>query len=73
MVAHSRPPQAGHAPGILAAAIAELPELDGARITILGVHHGDPHTIVHMLVSGVTPEDDWTYGRVVWPLPALWV
>jgi hypothetical protein len=26
---------------------------------------------VHMLVSGVTPEDDWTYGRVVRPLPAL--
>ena len=26
-----------------------------------------------MLVSGVTAEDDWTYGRVVRPLPALWV
>ncbi len=26
-----------------------------------------------MLVTGVTPEDDWTYGRVVRPLPALWV
>jgi hypothetical protein len=28
---------------------------------------------VHTLVSGVTAEDDWTYGRVVRPLPALWV
>ena len=74
-------PQAGPGPAIAAATIAELPELDGARITILGLHHSTivgrhnsvPHTVVHMLVSGVTAEDDWTYGRVVRPLPALWV
>ena len=68
-------------PGIAAATIAELPELDGARITILGLHHATivglhnsvTQTIVHMLVTGVTPEDDWTYGRVVRPLQALWV
>lgn len=72
-------PQPG--PGIAAAAIAELPELDGARITILGLHHSTiigrhnsvTQTVVHMLVTGVMPEDDWTYGRVVRPLPALWV
>jgi hypothetical protein len=77
----SRPPQAGPAPGIAAATIAELPDLDGARITILGLHHATivgrhnsvTQTIVHTLVTGVTPEDDWTYGRVVRPLPALWV
>ena len=76
-----RLPQAGPAPGIAAATVAELPELDGARITILGLHHATivglhnsaTKTIVHMLVTGVTPEDDWTYGRVVRPLPALWV
>ena len=76
-----RLPRAGPAPGIAAAAVAELPELDGARITILGLHHSTivglhnsaTKTIVHMLVTGVTPEDDWTYGRVVRPLPALWV
>ena len=34
-----RLPQAGPAPGIAAATVAELPELDGARITILGLHH----------------------------------
>ena len=76
-----RLPQAEPAPGIAAATLAELPELDGARITILGLqhgtilglHHSDTQTIVHTLVSGVTPEDDWTYGRVVRPLPALWV
>jgi hypothetical protein len=76
-----RLPQAGPEPGIAAATVAELPELDGTRITILGLHHSTivglhnsaTKTIVHMLVSGVTPEDDWTYGRVVRPLPALWV
>jgi hypothetical protein len=81
MLTHPRLPQAGPAPGIAAATIAELPELDGAHITILGLHHSTivgrynsvTQTIVHMLVSGVTPEDDWTYGRVVRPLPALWV
>ena len=76
-----RVPEAGSAPGIAAAAMAELPELDGARITILGLHHSTivglhnsaTKTIVHMLVSGVTREGDWTYGRVVRPLPTLWV
>jgi len=76
-----RLPQAAPAPGIAAATIAELPELDGARITILGLHHATivglhnsaTQTIVHILVSGVTPEDDWTYGRVIRPLPTLWV
>jgi hypothetical protein len=58
--------------GFTVATVAELPELDGARITILGLHHGGARTIVHMLVSGVTQEADWTYGRVVRPLPALW-
>ena len=61
--------------------MAELPELGGAQITIFGVHHSTiaglhnsaTQTIVHTLVTGVTPEDDWTYGRGVRPLPALWV
>ena len=68
--------EAGRAPdftgGSAVATVAELPELDGARITILGLHHGGARTIMHMLVSGVTQEADWTYGRVVRPLPALW-
>jgi len=71
-----RLPQAEPAPSILTATVAELPELDGAQITILGLHHGQhgqPRTIMHTLVSGVTAEDDWTYGRVVRPLPSLWV
>ena len=80
VLTHPGLPDAGPGPGIAAAAIAELPELDGARITILGLHHSTiigrynsvTETIVHMLVTGVMPEDDWTYGRVVRPLPALW-
>jgi hypothetical protein len=68
-----RLPQPAPAPRILAATVAELPELDGAQITILGLHHDQARTIVHMLVSGVTAEDGWTYGRGVRPLPALWV
>jgi hypothetical protein len=76
-----RLPQEAPTPAILAATVAELPELDGAQITIFGLHHSTivglhnsaTKTIVHTLVTGVTPEDDWTYGRVVRPLPALWV
>jgi hypothetical protein len=70
---HRREPQAGPAPGILAATAAKLPELDGAQITILGLHHGERGTIVHMLASGVTLEGDWQYARAVRPLPALWI
>jgi hypothetical protein len=66
-------PQAGSAPGILAATVAELPELDGAQFAILGLHHGERGTIVHMLASGVTPEGDWEYSRGVRPLPVLWI
>jgi len=61
------------APGRWAEAVAELPELDGVRIAVLGVHHGEPGTIVHTLVSGVTGEDDWEFMRGVRPLPALWI
>ena len=76
-----RLPQEAPAPAIVAATVAELPELDGAQITIFGVHHSTivgrrnsaTQTIVHTLVTGVTAEDDWTYGRGVRPLPALWV
>ena len=61
------------APGILAAAVVELPELDGARIAILGLHHGERGTTLRLLASGVTLEDDWKYARGVRPLPVLWM
>jgi hypothetical protein len=60
-------------PGSWAATTAQLPDLDGVTITILGLHHGESGTIMHLLVSGVTPDGDWAYGRGVRPLPALWI
>jgi hypothetical protein len=64
-------PKAPPAPGILAATVAELPELDGAKITIAGLHHGERGTIMHLLATGVTLEAGWPYG--VRPLPVLWI
>jgi hypothetical protein len=61
------------ADGSWVATAARLPELDGVRIAILGLHHGEYGTIVHLHASGVTPEDDWEYYRGVRPLPVLWV
>jgi hypothetical protein len=69
----SREPQPPPAPGILAATVAELPELDGAKIAIAGLHHGERGTIMHVLATGVTLEDDWPYARGVRPLPVLWI
>jgi hypothetical protein len=68
-----REPRAPPPPGILAAAVAELPELDSAQITIIGLHHGEPGTIMHLLVSGVILEEEWAYARGVRPLPVLWI
>jgi hypothetical protein len=59
--------------GSWAAATVELPELDGVRIAILGLHQGERGTIVHVQASGVTAEDYWAYYRGVRPLPVLWV
>jgi len=44
-----------------------------ASVTILGLHHSNDRTILHMLASGVTLEDDWQYARGVRPLPVLWI
>ncbi len=68
-----REPRAPPAPALLAAAMAELPELDGAQITIVGLHDDERGTIMHLLVSGVTLEDDWKFARGVMPLPVLWI
>jgi hypothetical protein len=58
-----REPRAPPPPGIPAAVVAELPELDSAQITIIGLHRGERGTIMHLLVSGVTLEEEWTYAR----------
>jgi len=68
-----RTPRPPPAPGMLTAAVADLPDLDGTQITIMSLHHGERGTLMHLLVSGVTLEDDWAYARGPMPLPALWV
>jgi hypothetical protein len=70
---HCRKPYPALAPGSWATPVAELPEQDGTRNAILDLHHGEFGTILHMLVSGVTMENDWPYSRVVQPLPVLWI
>jgi hypothetical protein len=71
MLTRRRDPQVPPAPGLLAATVAELPELDGAKIAIAGLHHGQRGTIVHLLATGVTLEAGWPYG--IRPLPVLWI
>jgi hypothetical protein len=66
-----REPQPPPAPAILAAAVTELPELDGAKIAIAGLHHGERGTIMVLLATGVALEGDWPYTRGVRPLPVL--
>jgi hypothetical protein len=70
---HRRKPHPALVPGSLVTAAVELPELDGARVAILGLHHAVDGTILHVLASGVTPEGEWAYGRGVRPLPVLWI
>ncbi len=70
---HRQTPQPAPAPGSWAAIAVELPELDGARVAVLGLHHGERGTILHLHAGGVTMEDDWAYFRGVRPLPALWI
>ena len=69
----SREPQPPPAPGILAATVAELPELDGAKIAIAGLHHGERGTIMHLLATGVTLEAGWPYATGIRPVPVLWI
>ena len=73
MLTHRRKPEVTPAPGSWAATTAELPEVDGVRLAILGLHQEERGTIVHLHAGGVTMEDDWEYQRAVRPLPALWI
>ena len=70
---HRGEPYAAPSADGVAATVAELPELDGARVTILGLHHSGDRTILHMLASGVTTGDDWAYTRGVRPPPVVWI
>lgn len=57
----------------LASVAVELPELDGARITILGLHQSKRGTILHTLNHDSVPEEDWAYSRRISPLPLIWI
>jgi hypothetical protein len=70
---HRRNQQPAPAPGSWAATAAKLPDVDGARLAVLGLHHEERGTIVHLHAGGVTMDDDWEYHRAVRPLPALWI
>jgi hypothetical protein len=73
MLTHRRKPEVTPAPGSWAATAAELPEVDGVRLAVLGLYQAERGTILHLHAGGVTMEDDWEYHRAVRPLPALWI
>jgi hypothetical protein len=56
-------PERAPVPGWAVTAI-ELPELDGARVAVLGLHNGEHGQFLHLLASGVTPEYTWPYGTI---------
>jgi hypothetical protein len=68
-----REPQPPPAPGILAATVAELPEMDGTTIAIVGLHHGKHGTIMHLLASNTTLETGGAYNGTFRPMPVLWI
>lgn len=68
---HGKPERAP-VPG-WAVTATELPELDGARVTVLGLHNGTHGQFLHLLASGVAPEYTWSYGWIADHLPILWL
>ncbi len=54
-------------------AMTAEPMLGGTQLTILGLDHAVAGTILHTLVSGAGPDDDWEFSRGTRPLQALWV
>ena len=51
----------------------ELPEVDGARVTVLGLHNGERGQFLHLLTSGVTQEYTWSYGTIANRMPVVWL
>ena len=54
-------------------AMTAEPRLGGTQLIILGLDHAVAGTILHTLVSGARPDDDWEFSRGTRPLQALWV
>jgi hypothetical protein len=65
-------PERASVPGWAVTAI-ELPELDGARVTVLGLHNGEHGQFLHLLASSVTPEYTWSYGTIANRMPVVWL
>jgi hypothetical protein len=65
-------PERAPVPGWAVTAI-ELPEVDGARVTVLGLHNGDHGQFLHLLASGITPEYTWPYGTIADRMPIVWL
>jgi len=62
------PARDGYAPLAVA-----LPEFDGMRLALLGLHNTDGQTLLHLVVSGL-PEDDGTGPPIMETLPvSVWV
>jgi len=53
---HGRMPLPAPAPGSWAATAVELPALTGARVAVLGLHHREHGTILHLHAGGITME-----------------
>jgi hypothetical protein len=70
---HQRRAPSPAVPGGQAAVAFELPELDGIRIAVLGLHNGQDGTIVHLLATGVTMTESWAGSGGNGPMPALWL
>lgn len=70
---HRRKPYPAPPDGSVAATVAEFPEMDGASVAMVGLHHSKDKTILHMLASGVTTGDDWAYTRGVRAPPVVWI
>jgi hypothetical protein len=65
-------PERAPVPGWAVTAV-DLPELDGARVTVLGLHNGEHGQFLHLLASGVTPEYTWSYGTIADRMPVVWL
>jgi hypothetical protein len=63
---HRRKPDTAMPGTGYAGAAVMLPELDGTRLSILGVHNGEDGTLLHVHASSQPPDDDLV-------LPLLWI
>jgi hypothetical protein len=67
-----RPPRP--APAFCAAPVTvEFPEIDGARLAILGLFNGSDGTVAYLLATGIATEVDWPNASGTGSMPTLWL